>query len=247
MTAALFLLPGDAGAAWVPGAVLALTGEEGRHAADVARVRTGEQILIGDGAGVLAHATVDTVARGRIDARVQRVATHARREPELVLVQALAKGDRDLMAVESATELGVDAILPWQAARSVSVWSGAAKRERGREKWRARAVAAAKQSRRPWVPVVEGLHTTPDLVGAVAAADLALVLHEAATTPIGAVELPERGRVVLVVGPEGGIADQELADLTAAGARSVRLGPEVLRTSTAGPAAVAAISARHRW
>jgi 16S rRNA (uracil1498-N3)-methyltransferase len=162
-------------------------------------------------------------------------------------VQALPKGERGELAVEVLTEVGVDRIVPWAASRSVAVWKGE-RATRSRAKWQATAREAAKQSRRSWLPTVTPLASTSDLATLVAEADLALVLHEDATLPLGALEVPEAGRIVLVVGPEGGISPDELAVLGDAGAHVVRLGAEVLRTSTAGVVAVAAVLARtSRW
>jgi 16S rRNA (uracil1498-N3)-methyltransferase len=162
-----------------------------------------------------------------------------------VLVQALAKGDRGELAVELAVELGVDEVVPWSAARSVTRWDGA-RGERSRDRWRSVARAAAKQSRRAWVPTVAPLASTRQVAARLSAGSL--VLHEAADTPLATVALPAGGDLVLVVGPEGGLDDAELAAFAAAGAVPVRLGPEVVRTSTAGAAALAALSLRTgRW
>ena len=170
--------------------------------------------------------------------------------PRLVLVQALAKGGRDELAIETATELGVDAVVPWQSARSVVVWSGE-RGERSRRKWGTTVRAAAKQARRAIVPQVRPTLTTAQLAASASAAAAVLVLHEAAGTPLTSVPLPEAGtdgEVLVVVGPEGGISDAELEALASAGGVPVRLGPHVLRSSSAGPAALAVLSARlGRW
>jgi 16S rRNA (uracil1498-N3)-methyltransferase len=166
--------------------------------------------------------------------------------PEFVLVQALPKGDHGPLAVDLATELGVDRIVPWTAARCVTRW-----REdrvaKGVAKWRAAARAASKQSRRPRVPEVTEPMTTREVCGLLADADLAVVLHERATRPLAQLEVPREGTVAVVVGPEGGLTDGEVVAFRAAGAQSVRLGAEVLRTSTAGAAALAALSVPTRW
>jgi 16S rRNA (uracil1498-N3)-methyltransferase len=163
-----------------------------------------------------------------------------------VLVQALAKGDRDEQAIEAATELGVDEVVPWQAGRSIVVWRGerAAKAHR---KWGSVVLAAAKQSRRATVPVVAPVAHRRGVTELVRQASLALVLHEDASTALATVALPPDGDVLLVVGPEGGIAPDELEAFTGAGARAVRLGDTVLRSSSAGPAALAVLSAAGRW
>jgi 16S rRNA (uracil1498-N3)-methyltransferase len=140
------------------------------------------------------------------------------------------------------TEVGVDAVLGWQSARSVAKWT-----DRTLARWQATARAAAKQSRRAWVPAVEGPVSTAQLAQRVTAAAVAVVLHEDGAAPLAGLALPEAGDLLLVVGPEGGIGDDELAVLTGAGAQVCRLGAHVLRTSTAGVAAVSVLSAMRRW
>jgi 16S rRNA (uracil1498-N3)-methyltransferase len=230
-----------------PGSRLTLGGAEGRHAAAVRRITAGESLHVTDGAGVVATCSVAAAGRDSLDLLVEALQLVPPPALHFTLVQALAKGGRDELAVESATELGVDAVLPWQAARSVVVWSGE-RGERSRQRWVATARAAAKQSRRVRVPEVGALLGSPKLADRLGAAELALVLHEDAAQPLTALELPAAGEVVLVVGPEGGIEPGELERFAAAGARPVRLGAEVLRSSTAGAAALAVLSARAgRW
>ena len=165
--------------------------------------------------------------------------------PWLVVAQGIAKGDRGELAVELATEVGVDEVLPWAAARCIVKWEGA-RGERALARWRSTAREAGKQSRRARHPVV-GDPVGLDALVARAAGATTLVLHEQASTPLASVALPADGEVLLVVGPEGGITGPELAALSAAGASAVRLGASVLRTSTAGPAALAVLHARGRW
>lgn len=243
MTLALYLVAtiGD-------GPVLELVGEEARHAAGVKRLTVGEHALLSDGRGGIVEGEALEVARDRVLFAVRSRRRDPEPVPRLVVVQALPKGDRADLAVEVLTELGVDEIIPWAAGRSVSQWRGTDKIERGLEKWRRTAQEAAKQSRRSRIPAVAGLATTRDVARRIASSDAAFVLHEAAADYLGRQQLPNAGEVALVVGPEGGITDQELAEFQAAGARSVRLGPEVLRTSTAGAAALAVLSgALGRW
>jgi 16S rRNA (uracil1498-N3)-methyltransferase len=247
VTPARFLVPAGALAGMGPGAPFTLDGDEGRHAATVRRIRAGEWIDLADGAGVVARCRVATAEGGRLEVVVDAVTEVSPPAVRLALAQALAKGGRDEQAVETATEVGVDAVVPWQAARSVVRWQG----ERGlraRAKWQAVAREAAKQSRRPRVPLVEDLCSTAHLAQRAAAASLTLVLHEAAARPLLAVSPPAIGEVLVVVGPEGGIADDEVALLESAGAIAVRLGPEVLRASTAGPIALGYLAATTgRW
>jgi 16S rRNA (uracil1498-N3)-methyltransferase len=247
MTAPLFLLEPPALAHARSGARVVLTGAEGRHAATVRRVAVGEQVDVADGVGRVARCTASSVGKDSVTLDVDAVDDVPEPALLLTMVQALAKGGRDELAVESATEIGVDRVVPWQAGRSVVVWSGE-RGERSRQRWVSAARAASKQARRPRVPVVESLRTTRTLVERLDGAAAVLVLHEAADGPLTAVDLPADGEVVVIVGPEGGIEDRELAVLAAAGAVAVRLGPYVLRSSTAGAAALAVLSARtRRW
>lgn len=246
MTLPLHLLPTGALAGRAAGDTVVLDGSEGRHAATVRRTRVGEHLLLTDGEGLRVEAEVVAVGRGTLDLRVVSVATDPEPSPRFVLVQALAKNDRDDQAIEAATELGVDEVVPWQAARSVVQWRGE-RGEKARGKWDAVLVAATKQSRRTRRPVLGATASTADLVRRVPSAAAVLVLHEDATTPLASVELPAEGDVVVIVGPEGGIAPDELDALTGAGATAVRLGHTVLRSSSAGPAALAVLSAAARW
>ncbi|CAA9263162.1 MAG: 16S rRNA (uracil(1498)-N(3))-methyltransferase [uncultured Blastococcus sp.] len=221
-------------------------GDEGRHAVDVLRLSPGERIRVGDGQGSVAEGEVLHAGPAGL-----RVAVVSRFEvpapdPEFVLVQALPKGDRGPLAVDLATELGVDRIVPWAAARCITRWRDD-RVAKGVTKWRSAAHAASKQSRRPHVPEVTDLMSTREVAGLLGDADLALVLHEQARRPLTDLQMPTSGTVVVVVGPEGGLTDGEVVAFRAAGAEAVRLGPEVLRTSTAGAAAIAALSARTRW
>ena len=223
-----------------------LSGPEGRHAATVRRVRVGEAVDVTDGRGTRVSCTVAAVGGDSVHLDVVRRATDPHPAPRIVLVQALVKGDRGELAVELATEVGVDEVLPWQASRSIVRWDG----ERGARalsRWRSTAREAGKQSRRAWHPVVGEPVTTAQVAARMGGA-CALVLHEAATSPIATVPLPDTGDVLLVVGPEGGVTDEELAAFRSAGASVVRLGSSVLRTSTAGAAAASVVSARTpRW
>ena len=246
MTHQLFLGEPSAVAGAVVGASLLLEGDEGRHAATVVRIRPGERYFVADGAGRRALLEATDVDRAWVRGRVVEVSEEAEPSPRLVLVQALAKGDRDEQAVEAATELGVDEVVPWQAERSVVVWRGD-RAAKSLAKWAAVVARATKQSRRSRMPVTSPAVGLAPLVARVGEAALTLVLHEDATEPLASVALPASGDVLVVVGPEGGITDREIEALTLAGARPVRLGSTILRASSAGPAALAVLSARTRW
>jgi len=225
-----------------------LDGPEGRHAATVKRLRPGETVLLCDGRGGLAHAVVDAAGRDTVDLTITDRADADPPCPRVLLAQALVKGDRGELAVELATEAGVDGILPWRAARCVARWEEGPRGEKALGRWRSTVREAAKQARRPWLPVVEEPVATAALARRVAAADLAVVLHEAAPERLADLALPPRGELLLVVGPEGGITDAEIAALVEAGARPVRLGPEVLRASTAAAVALGALGVlTARW
>ncbi|GAA2063383.1 16S rRNA (uracil(1498)-N(3))-methyltransferase [Leifsonia soli] len=227
------------------GARLSLSGAEAKHAATVNRTRPGESVLIGNGRGLVASGEVLVSTNTELTIDVESVSRVERATPGITLVQALAKGDRDELAIQAATELGVDAVVPWAASRSVSRWEGP-KVAKGRERWAAIVREASKQSIRAWTPEVGELATTKQ-VAALAAGARVLVLEPDAEAPLTGVE-PDGRDLVLVVGPEGGIAPQELAAFRDAGAELVRLGSTVLRTSTAGPAALAVLNASlRRW
>ncbi|ANF30777.1 16S rRNA (uracil(1498)-N(3))-methyltransferase [Leifsonia xyli] len=227
------------------GGRLSLTGAEAKHAATVNRTRPGESVLIGNGRGLVASGEVLVSTNTELTIDVESVSRVPRPTPAITLVQALAKGDRDELAIQAATELGVDAVVPWSASRSVSRWEGA-KVAKGRERWATIVREAAKQSIRAWTPEVAELATTKQ-IAAVASGARVLVLEPDAEAPLTGVE-PDGRDLVLVVGPEGGIAPQELDAFRAAGAQLVRLGDTVLRTSTAGPAALAVLNAAlGRW
>ena len=230
------------------GARVVLAGPEGRHAATVKRLGPGEEVQLADGRGGLLRAVVESAARDTVELQVLERVTLAAPSPRVVLAQALVKGDRGELAVEMATEAGVDEILPWRAARSIARWDDGPRGDKALARWRSTVREAAKQARRSWLPPVGEPVTTAALASRAAAADAALVLHESAGTLLVEVALPAAGELLLVVGPEGGVSDAELEQLTAAGALAVRMGPEVLRASTAAAVALGALGAlTARW
>lgn len=246
MTAPVFLVDSLAGVR--PGGTLTLDGPEGRHAVSVRRLRVGEEVVLTDGAGAGAQGTVAAVeGKDRLTVAVGALRTEDAAAPRITVVQALPKGDRGELAVETMTETGVDAIVPWAAARCVTQWKGE-RAAKSLGKWRATAREAGKQSRRLTFPEVAEPHTTKQVAALLAAADFAAVLHEEGSAPLATAELPAEGSIVLVVGPEGGVSPEELAAFAEAGARPYRLGATVLRTSTAGTAATALLLGRTgRW
>jgi 16S rRNA (uracil1498-N3)-methyltransferase len=225
-----------------------LDGPEGRHAATVRRLRPGERLVLTDGCGGVAACEVLETSRDRLRLHVLRCQTAPAPVLRVTLAQALIKGERGELAVELATEAGVDAVLPWRANRCVARWEEGPRAAKALSRWRETARQAAKQARRAWFPEVAEPVDTTGLGQRCTTAAGCLVLHEAARESLAAVPLPAEGELVIVVGPEGGITDAELATLTAAGGRPVRLGPEVLRSSSAGIVALSAIGALSgRW
>ena len=229
------------------GSTVSVEGDEAHHAVAVRRLRVGESVVLTDGRGSTAVGEVASTGMRVFEVTVASVSSTPAPEPAVTVVQAIPKGDRGELAVEVLTEVGVAQIVPWSASRCVAVWKGE-RAAKSLSRWRSTAREAAKQSRRPWFPEVAEVASTADVVTRVSEADLAVVLHEEATEPLATLTVPAAGRVVVVVGPEGGLTDDEVAALAEAGAHAVRLGPEVLRTSTAGVAAVSALLARTaRW
>jgi len=245
MVLPLFHLDGCAAAK--PGDVLMLVGAEGKHAVAVRRIRVGEGIQVSDGRGSRVIGVVTAIDGYSLQLSVSEAILEPSPEPSLVLVQALAKGDRDELAIQAATELGAMAIVPWQAERSVSRWEGP-KISKGVDRWQAIVAQASKQALRAFAPSVSQPLTTAQLSQATGAYSRMLVLDPTAERSLGVVDLPDSGAVAIVVGPEGGISPSELSQLEAAGALRVRLGSEILRTSTAGVAAIAVLQSRlSRW
>jgi 16S rRNA (uracil1498-N3)-methyltransferase len=224
-----------------------LDGPEGRHAAAVRRLRPGEHADLTDGAGLVVECVVTSVGRDSLELQVNARRHVPAPEPRIVVVQALPKGDRGELAVETMTEVGVDVIVPWAAARCVTQWRPE-RRAKALGRWRSTAREAAKQARRAWLPEVTDLASTADVAARVADAALAVVLHEEAERPLSGLEIPAEGDLVVVVGPEGGLTAEELAAFAAAGGAQALLGPTVLRTSTAGVAAASVLLTRTgRW
>ena len=227
--------------------VILLSGAEGRHAAAVRRLHPGERADVGDGAGLVAECVVTALSGRGLELAVQARREVPRPDPLITVVQAIPKGDRGELAVEEMTEVGVDRIMPWTAARCVPVWRG----ERGTRslaRWRVTAREAAKQSRRAWIPEVTAPATASDVCQAIAKAACAIVLEPDAADSLSHLSVPESGDLLIVVGPEGGVTEEESAAFLAAGATARRLGPTVLRTSTAGTVAAAVLLSRSgRW
>lgn len=243
MTLPVFLVP-----ALPRGEEFVLDGPEGRHAATVKRLRVGEELVLSDGSGAQVRCSVVAVEKDALALRVVERWVEPEPAPRVVLAQALVKGDRGELAVELATEAGVDGVVPWRATRCITKWEDGPRGAKALGRWRSTVREAAKQARRARVPVVDEPVSTSQLSHRVSSSALTLVLHESATERLADVSLPDSGDVLLVVGPEGGITPEELETLRSSGARVVRLGPTVLRASTAAAVALGAIGVRtSRW
>ena len=227
--------------------VILLSGSEGRHAATVRRLHPGERADVGDGAGLIAECVVTAHSGAGLELAVRARREVPRPDPLVTVVQAIPKGDRGELAVEEMTEVGVDRIVPWAAARCVPVWR-AERGARSLTRWRVTVREAAKQSRRAWIPEVTEPASAADVTELITKAACAIVLEPDAAQSLAQLSPPESGDLVVIVGPEGGITDSEHAAFRSAGATSYRLGPTVLRTSTAGPVAAAVLLSRSgRW
>jgi 16S rRNA (uracil1498-N3)-methyltransferase len=245
MSLPVHLVPSLAGVG--EGDPVEVEGDEAHHAVAVRRLRVGESVVLTDGAGTSVVGEVASTGKRVFTVTVASVSVDPAPDPAVDVVQAIPKGDRGELAVEVLTEVGVARIVPWAASRSVALWKGE-RADRSLARWRATAREAAKQARRSWLPEVTPLASTAEVASLLAVADLAVVLHEEASTPLAGLDVPPSGRITVVVGPEGGLADDEVAAFIGAGAVAVRLGAEVLRTSTAGVAAVSALLSRSsRW
>lgn len=238
------------------GGSLVITGDEGRHAATVQRIAVGEQVLVTDGAGAGVRGEVLATAKDRLELRVLEELTEPEPRPRLELVQALAKSGRAEQSIETSVEIGVDHVVPWEAERSISRWSGP-KAAKGRVKWAGVVRAATKQSRRLREAEVAELVSSAGLARRIESGaregELTLVLHEVATDRLLPVlrglvgDGPVPPLVRVVIGPEGGISPRELELFTEAGGHPVLLGPHVLRTSSAGPVALSLVAGALRW
>lgn len=245
MSLPVHLVPSLVGVA--EGSLVEVTGDEAHHAVAVRRLAVGEQVVLTDGCGLSVTGEVESTGKRVFEVRVASLDHADEASPRITVVQALPKGERGELAVEVLTEIGVAEIVPWAASRSVAVWRGE-RAVKSHAKWVATAREAAKQARRSWFPVVPPLATTAQVVALIREADLAVVLHEEGPASFGSLKVPAAGSIVVVVGPEGGLSPEELSAFADAGVMSVKLGTEVLRTSTAGVAAVAALLSRTaRW
>lgn len=227
------------------GAVIQLSPQESRHATAALRMTTGERVLVADGVGRRAVGQLE-VQGNAASVMIESIVDEPAPDPSITVVQALAKGEHGELAIDLMTQVGVDRIVPWAAQRSIVQLKGD-RAEKALTKWQLAARSAAKQSRRAWLPVIDEVATTKEVLAQLAAFDSVLLLHEMASTPLATVALPTSGHICLIVGPEGGISAEELTDFGSVGAVDVRLGPDVLRASLAGAVAISILASRLRW
>ena len=245
MSAPVFLI--DPNLAINPGDVIELAGPEGRHAATVQRMRTGEAIELVDGQGTRARGSIAETGKDACTISINSLDREEQPRPRITAVQAIAKGDRGELAVQMLTEAGIDVIIPWQAENSIAKWEGE-RADKHHAKWQSTARESAKQARRAWLPIVESPITTAAVADLITNAGVSLVLDEEASTPLTSIDFSTAHDVLLVIGPEGGLSSNERVLFADSGADIVRLGKTVLRTSTAGVAALGVVMARvGRW
>jgi len=227
------------------GAVIQLSPQESRHATAALRMTTGERVLVADGLGRRAVGSLE-VQDNAACVVIESIVDEPAHNPSITVVQALAKGEHGELAIDLMTQVGVDCIVPWAAQRSIVQLRGD-RAEKALAKWQQAARTAAKQSRRAWLPDIDHVATTKDVLAQLSSFDSVLLLHETASTPLATVALPDSGRICLIVGPEGGISPEELSAFNSFGAVDVRLGPDVLRASLAGAVAISVLASRLRW
>jgi 16S rRNA (uracil1498-N3)-methyltransferase len=218
--------------------LIEVSGDEGHHAARVLRLRPGERITIADGSGRVIEATVKNVGRS-VTAEVRNIRQAKRPKPALTLYQAVMKGDRMDDVVTKAVELGVARIVPFVAERTVVRWDEA-RRRKSKERWTSIARSAAKQCRSPYLTTIDEVRS--GVRGATSEDAGVFALHERAPVRLREA-LPDYApeAIVVVVGPEGGLAPSEIDALRDAGAVPVTLGERILRTETAGIVAASII------
>lgn len=221
-----------------------LSGDEGHHAVAVMRLNVGEQLKISDGLGNWVSGPIKEVSKKSLKIDIAERGSTQLKKPELIVVQAITKSDRIKEMLELLTVGGADQIIPWQAERCISKWQSDSA-----SKWQILIKEAAKQARRVKLPQLANEVTTNQLVDLFQSTDKVIVLDENAKSNISQINLSaEIARVILIIGPEGGISDSEISKLQSSGAVSARMGDLVLRSAHAGFAGLAAIqSSIGRW
>lgn len=229
------------GALTAAGSEVTLDADTSRHAISSMRLGKGGTLLVADGEGWIGSATVLNPDSRQAVVRIDDLHQEPQPDLEINLVQALAKGDRDLMAVQMATEIGVDAVTAWQAERSI-VRIRPERAAKLQAKWAATVKTAAQQARRARIPYLHDPVTGTGIADLhdPATGKIVVVLHEDGTQTLesGLQSFSQAQQLNIVVGPEGGVTDAELEAARQAGASVVRIGRNVMRSSTAGPVAI---------
>ena len=221
-----------------------LENEEAHHAIKVLRLNTGEVIKISDGVGNWVSGPIVEIAKKELFISITERGEIQAAKPELVLVQAITKSDRNKEMLELAVEAGVDRIIPWQSERSISKWQSDSE-----QKWQVGIKQSCKQARQVKLPQLMQVMSTSEVIKSIGEGGFGIVFHEEASTKFSALTIPNsHSSVYLVIGPEGGISEQELLSFQNNGSNVVRLGDTVLRSAHAGFAALSAVQTKlGRW
>ena len=218
------------------GATYEFDSEDAFHAIKVLRIAAGEIFNLSDGKGGWSRVNVLNVNKKSMSVKVLASGFEEALPQHFTIVQAIPKGDRIKESIEMSTEGGADRIVMWKATRSIG------RADEKMEKLQNTAREASKQSRRFRIPEVVGVASTDSVVDEIAKADLALVFHESAVQTISQLVTPGATKVAIIIGPEGGLTDEELETFAAAGAKVVLMGRPILRSAHAGLAALAAVN-----
>jgi 16S rRNA (uracil1498-N3)-methyltransferase len=221
-----------------------LENEEAHHAIKVLRLNTGEVIKISDGVGNWVSGPIVEIAKKELYISITERGEIQAAKPELVLVQAVTKSDRNKEMLELAVEAGVDRIIPWQSERSISKWQSDSE-----QKWQVGIKQSCKQARQVKLPQLMQVMSTSEVIKSIGEGGFGIVFHEEASTKFSDLTIPNsQSSVYLVIGPEGGISEQELLSFQNNGSKVVRLGDTVLRSAHAGFAALSAVQTKlGRW
>jgi 16S rRNA (uracil1498-N3)-methyltransferase len=217
------------------GSTYQFANEDANHAIRVLRMQAGAEFMLSDGNGAWSQVKAVEVSKRFMQVQVMDSGYQEALPTFITVVQALPKGDRSKEAIELLTESGVDRIVPWSASRSIG---------KGTDKFVITAREASKQSRRFRIPQVLELATTAQICEAIKLSDLAIVFHESASHKLSdQISSHNVQTLLIIIGPEGGISDEELAAFESAGAKVALMGRPILRSAHAGIAAVSAVSA----
>ena len=211
-------------------------GDDALHAIRVLRIGTGEIFNLSDGAGNWSRVQVLSVGKKSAEVKVLESGFQEELPVSFTVIQAIPKGDRIKETIELCTEGGADQIVMWKAARSIG------KSDDKIEKLQITAREASKQSRRFRIPKVFGVATTNYVIDEIAKSDLVIVFHESATQKVSELVQPGAQKVAIIIGPEGGLTDEEVDLFAASGAKVALMGRPVLRSAHAGLAALSAVN-----